>query len=134
RREDEVALGETVDLVRPDRHADLAPGEQNVRVMSLLLGEVTDLVGEGERRLEVGELEGLLEVVLVDHVPGGELGAVTVELGAFERGHAAAARHASFGSEVAGGRGVFVHRYSLTRASTKSGIALPHGLRRGASR
>lgn len=40
RREDEVALGQAIDLVRPDRDLRLSPPKTNIRVMSLLFREV----------------------------------------------------------------------------------------------
>src|SRR5678815_5606432 len=38
----EIALGQAVDLVRPDFYADLAPGEMQVGMVVLLLGDGTD--------------------------------------------------------------------------------------------
>jgi len=39
RCEDEIALGETIDLVGPDRDLDLAPGEVEVGMVVLLLAD-----------------------------------------------------------------------------------------------
>src|SRR5687768_7182848 len=53
RREDEVALGQAVDLVRPDLDQYLAPGEVEVGVVVLLLGQLAHAGGEVERLPEV---------------------------------------------------------------------------------
>src|SRR5512140_2196487 len=63
RRENEIALGEPVDLVRPDGERHLAPREMNVGVVSLALRDRADAVREGPRRLEIGELVRLLQVM-----------------------------------------------------------------------
>src|SRR5690242_7810346 len=67
--EDEVALDETVDLVRPDRELHLAPGEINVGVVPLLLGHLADAVGEVERLAKIFKLIFLFQMMLVDDVP-----------------------------------------------------------------
>src|SRR5438876_3344839 len=67
--EDEVALGQAIDLVSPDGQPDLPPGQIDVGVVPLLLGEVPDPIGEVERFAEVLEAELLLEVVLFHHTP-----------------------------------------------------------------
>jgi len=53
--QDEIALGETVDLVGEDLDLDPTPREANVRVVSLGLGEFAHTIRERECRLEVGE-------------------------------------------------------------------------------
>src|SRR5258706_15737772 len=74
RGEDEVALGQAVDLVRPDRHAHLSIRQIDVGVMPLLFGNSTDLVREGQGTLEILERERLLDVVIVDDRPAVNLG------------------------------------------------------------
>src|SRR5688500_11208708 len=69
RREDEVALGQAVDLVGPDLDDHLAPGEVEVGVVVLLLGQLAHAGGGVERLPEVREAELPLEVVLVDRPP-----------------------------------------------------------------
>src|SRR5512134_2881194 len=49
RGEHEVALRESVDRVRPDRDADAAPGEEDVRVVVLRFRELADAVHERQR-------------------------------------------------------------------------------------
>src|SRR5437870_170759 len=67
--EDEVAFGEAVDLVGPNRDFDPAPGQVNVRMMTLLFGEFADLVGKGERLKKIFEREFLLQMMPVDDLP-----------------------------------------------------------------
>ena len=55
--------------MRPDRDAELAPRDVQIRMVVLLLGERADLVREGERAGEVAEAILLLEVMLVDGAP-----------------------------------------------------------------
>ena len=44
RRHDEIAFGQAVNLVGPQRDLDFAPGEQDVRVVPLLLGQLSNTV------------------------------------------------------------------------------------------
>src|SRR6266849_8737143 len=68
-RQDEIALRQTVDLVRPGRDPDFSPGKENVWVVSLLLGKLTYTVYKLERFAKVGKLEGLRDVMFFDDVP-----------------------------------------------------------------
>jgi hypothetical protein len=68
-REDEVALGQTVDLVRPDGDLGASPCEQDVGMMTLLLGDDTYAVYELKRLAKVGEPELACEVVFVNNLP-----------------------------------------------------------------
>jgi len=67
--EDEVAFGKAIDLVSPDGQPDLAPGQMDVGVVPLLLGEVPDPNGEVERFAEILEAKLLLEVVIFHNPP-----------------------------------------------------------------
>ncbi len=96
---DEVALGEAVNLVRPDGNFDFSPGEEDVRMMTLLLGELADAVHKGEGAAKVGELEGFRDVVLFDDAPAVHLLLQSGERLAFERRDAASARDAGLGCE-----------------------------------
>ena len=51
RRHDEVALGQAVNLVGPERDLGLAPRQQNIRMMSLLFGQRSDAIDELQRLL-----------------------------------------------------------------------------------
>src|ERR1700692_759969 len=46
RRQNEIALGQTVDLMRPNRDLRFAPAKANIRMMSLLLGQRANAVDE----------------------------------------------------------------------------------------
>src|SRR5580698_494679 len=66
---DEVALGEAIYFVGPQSDFGFAPGEKDVGMVSLLFGERTDMVDQGEGLLEVGELELAMKVMLVGDLP-----------------------------------------------------------------
>jgi hypothetical protein len=53
RGEDEIALGQAVDFMRPSGDFRLAPRKENVGMVALRLGEISDLVHESERLLEI---------------------------------------------------------------------------------
>src|SRR5581483_1203684 len=55
---DEVVLVQALDLLRLQGHRRVAPTEADVRVMSLRLGKLADLLHECESLAEVPELEG----------------------------------------------------------------------------
>ena len=93
-REDEVAFRETVDLVRVDRHLDTSPGEQDVRVVALGLGNLAEPGGEIECLADVAERVLLLEVVLLDDPPAAaKLLCQARKLVTFQRRNASPARH-----------------------------------------
>src|SRR5207249_5484090 len=69
RSHDEITFGQTVDLVRPERDFHPAPGEINVRMMTLFFREFADFVGEGERFAKVFEGKLFLQVMAVDDLP-----------------------------------------------------------------
>ena len=68
-RQDEIALCQTVDLVRPGRDFDFSPGKEDVWVMPLLLSKLTYAIYKPESSAKVGKLEGLRDVMLFDDVP-----------------------------------------------------------------
>ena len=96
---DEVALGQAIDLMSPQCDFGFAPGEQDVGMMSLRLGQFAYAIHEIQRLLEIGEGEQASDVVLVDHLPLGHLLMQRVEFGALERRHAAATGNAGFAGE-----------------------------------
>jgi hypothetical protein len=67
--QDEIALSQTVDLVRPGHDFDFSPGKEDVGVMSLLLGKLTYAIYKPEGSAKVGKLEGLRDVMFFDDVP-----------------------------------------------------------------
>src|SRR6185369_11507744 len=115
RRQNKITLGQPVDLVRVGFHVHATPGQRDVRMMSLGLGDCTHAVDEIERRLEVGEKEVLGDVVLVDHLPVRHLRRELLQLRAFERRHAAAARHAMFRGQPAYSRSTHTFPFLTSR-------------------
>ena len=67
--QDEIAFRKSVDFVRPGRDPDFSPGEEDVRVVPLFLCKLAYAVHKLERPAEIGELEGLRDVVFFDDVP-----------------------------------------------------------------
>ena len=105
--QDEIALRQTIDLVRPGRDLYFSPGERDVWMMPLLLAYA---VYEREGSAKVGKLEGLHDVVFFDDVPPIDLLLKLGEILTLERGHASTARNARLGRKLG-------HRrdYSTTR-------------------
>ncbi len=108
--QDEIALRQTVDLVRPGRDLNFSPGKEDVWVVSLHLGKLPYAIYKLESSAKVRKLEGLRDVVLLDDVPPVDLLLKYGEILTLERGHPSAARNARLGRKV-------VHRrsHSTTR-------------------
>src|SRR5947208_9130668 len=122
--EDEVALGQAVDLVRPDLHHHLPPGELQVRVVALLLGHGADAVDESQRALEVPQLVHLAQVMVVHGLPTRlELAEQLRERLGTERRHASAAGYALLVRKRHGGRSVAL-RARCQQPSRPVGAAL----------
>ena len=97
RREDEVAFAQPVYLVRPKRDLHSAPGQINVGMMALLLGQFANFVGESQRFEKVLEVELFLQMALVNDMPAVVQLALQVGQGlTCQRRHAAFAWHAFF--------------------------------------
>ena len=71
--QDEVALRKTVDLVCLEPDLDFSPREVDVGMMSLLFGQRTDTIDEGQRAGEVREFEFYSEMVFIGHTPPRDL-------------------------------------------------------------
>ena len=100
RRHDEIAFRQAIDLVRPQRDFDFAPGEQNVGMVSLLFGDLADFINERQRLLEVWKRERSGNVVLVDYLPVSPLRHLLKDLFEFfslERRYAPAAGNTGLG-------------------------------------
>jgi hypothetical protein len=108
--QDEIALRQTADLVRPGRDFDSSPGKEDVRVVSLLLGKLTYAIYKREGSAKVRKLEGLRDVMFFDDVPRIDLLLKYGELLTLERRHASTTRNARLGREVGHHR-----HYSTTR-------------------
>ena len=68
-RQDEIALRQTVDLVRPGCDIDSSPGKRDVWVVSLLLSKLTHTIYKIESSAKIGKLEGFRDVMFFDDVP-----------------------------------------------------------------
>src|SRR5580704_18507047 len=66
---DEVALGQPVDLVGPQGDFRFAPGQQNIRMMSLRLGQCAYSIHKIQGLFEIGESESACNLALVDYLP-----------------------------------------------------------------
>ena len=55
--------------MRPGGDLGLAPGKQNVGMVALCFGEVSDLIHESERLLEIRKCERARDMVPVHHLP-----------------------------------------------------------------
>ena len=108
--QNEIALRQTVDFMRPGRDLDFSPGKENIRVVTLLLGKLTDAIHKLEGSAKVGKLEGLRDVVFFDDVPPLDLLLKYGEVLTLERRYSSTARYARLGCKVR-------HRksYSTTR-------------------
>src|SRR6266568_3350581 len=69
RSHDEIAFGQTIDLVGPNRDFHSAPREINVGMMTLFLCQCADFVGKSQCFAEIFEGEILLQVMPVNHLP-----------------------------------------------------------------
>ena len=67
--EDEIIFGEAVDLVRVKGDFYLSPGEEDIGVMALLLGDGAYLISEFQSRFEVGERERPSDVMFAHGFP-----------------------------------------------------------------
>ena len=95
--------------MRPQGDLYLAPGEQDVGMMPLLLRNLPNPVYKIQGLLEVGEGKRARDVVLADDLPMRPLRELLVKVSeflAFQRRHSAAARHTSL-------TGKFRHKRSL---------------------
>ncbi len=57
----------------PDGNLGFSPGQQDVRMMPLLLSQLAHAIHKRQRRLEIRKLESTRDVMLVDNFPIGQL-------------------------------------------------------------
>ncbi len=95
-RQDEIALRQAVDFVRPARDLDFSPSKEDVWVVPLLFRKIPNLVDEFESFAKVGKLEGLGDVVFFDDVPAVHLLSEGGKLLSLERRYSSSARDARF--------------------------------------
>ena len=67
--QNEIALRQAVDPVRPGRYLDSSPSKKNVWVVALLLRELPYAIYKLESSAKVGKLKDLRDVVFFDDVP-----------------------------------------------------------------
>ena len=67
--QDEITLGKAVYLVRPGCHRNAPPPQENVRMMSLLLGKGADSIYECESTDEIREVVALRNMMLINDSP-----------------------------------------------------------------
>src|SRR6185369_9211554 len=65
----EITLGQPVDLVGPDGEPDPAPGEKDIRMMPLALGQFSDPVGKVQSAAEILEAIFLFQMMLCHCLP-----------------------------------------------------------------
>jgi hypothetical protein len=65
----EIAFAETVDLVRPRGDFSFAPGEQDIRVVPLLFGKLSDFIHENQRLAKIRKRKRASDVVPVHNLP-----------------------------------------------------------------
>jgi len=94
--QDEIALRQAVDFVCPGRDLDFSPGKEDVRVVPLFFRKISSF-DEFEGFAKVGKLEGLRDVVLLDHIPAVHLLLQKGEFLTLERRHSSSAWDACFG-------------------------------------
>ena len=71
--QNEIALCQTIDFVRPDCNPDLSPSKRDVWVVPLLLRKLAYAVYERKGAAKVGKREGLRDVVPLNHIPSVDL-------------------------------------------------------------
>jgi hypothetical protein len=122
--QNEIALRQTVDLVRPGRELDSSPSKKDVWVVALLLGELTYAIYKLESSAKVGKPEDLGDVVFFDDVPLIDLLLKYGEILTFERRRPSAARNACLGGK-AGHRGSYSTTRTRDAQSTPSPTPVP---------
>ena len=88
---DEITFGQAVDLMCPQGDFRLAPGQENVGMMSLFFRHGAHAIHEVKRLFEVRKGETASDVMFVDDVPLRHLLMKRVQFFFFERRHSAAA-------------------------------------------
>src|SRR5580700_2193477 len=71
RRQNEIALGQPIYLVRENGDLGFPPRKQNIRVMALFLRDGAGAVHEVESLFKIRELEYLVQMMLPDDFPIG---------------------------------------------------------------
>ncbi len=72
-RHNEIALGQAIDLVRPQRDLRLAPRQQNIRMMTLFLGQIPYSVHKLQSLFEIRKTKLAMNVMFLFNRPLGSL-------------------------------------------------------------
>jgi len=96
RGQDEITLREPVDLVGPYRDAGLAPGEIDIRMVTLLFRNSPHLVHKIESTIEIRKSKFPLDVMIVHDVPLFHLRCQWLDFIGRQWRNSAAARNAGF--------------------------------------
>src|SRR5215218_5379008 len=96
RGQDEIALSQSVDLVRPDRDLRLSPSKANIRMVTLLFRQITDAIYKHLRFAKVRKTIALFEVMLVNNFPAVQLREESRDLFCLQRRHTPATWHTFF--------------------------------------
>jgi hypothetical protein len=67
--QDEIALRQTIDFVRPDGDLNSSPSQKDVGMVTLLFGEVSDLDDKVESLAKVGKFKRSCDVVSLNDIP-----------------------------------------------------------------
>jgi len=102
RRHDEIALGQAVDLVRPQRDLNFAPSQQDVGVMPLLFGNPADAIYEFQGLFEIRKSKLAVKIVFIGNRPVRNLLLQGIQFLAFQRRYAPFAGHTFLVSELFG--------------------------------
>ena len=100
RREDEIALHQTIDFVLSNRDLNFFPGKRDVWVMPLFRSKFTYAIYKPAGFAKVGKLEGLRDVVFFDDVPPIDLLLKWGEILTHEWRHAYTAKNARLGRKA----------------------------------
>src|SRR6266849_1868206 len=83
RCQDEVRLGQPIHRVCPGGDLDLAPSQQDVGMVPLLLGQFAHSIHESQGGPEIGKLVGAHEVMFIDDIPLRRFRQLTMNFGEF---------------------------------------------------
>src|ERR1700674_5602819 len=83
RGQNKIRFSQPIHCMRPGRDLDLAPSQQNIGMMTLLLGEFANAVHESQGGLKIGEFVCAHDVMLVDDIPLRGLRQLAMNLGEF---------------------------------------------------
>lgn len=96
RSQDEIAFRQAIHLVGVNLNLGFAPCQRDVGVMPLLFGDGADPIHKIQRLLEIRKKKDLMQVVVADHRPSGQLRSQSFKLLSLERRDPAPAGNTDF--------------------------------------